>query len=531
MLNVGDKAFAFSLPLLDGRDFHLGGGKTSLLVFLESDCPTCRLTIPFLNRLVEKLEDAAEIIAISQDSEKETRELIEQMSIKFPVALDRDLIISRQYDPLAVPTLFLIDTESRITHTQTGFDKSDLNAIASSMSEAAGRGPLIIAEAYDGAPASKPGCTSRHLELATEGEMVAGVNLYAKRGQRASRIELPDTIDPYEYLMRYDPLPVVPPTVERVERMLATTGLPPDEIIALVPPNYGAATVEKIAANAVMAGCAPEMMYVLITLIRAACDEKYNIHGVQATTHFAAPLVIVNGPIRRRLGFISGGNVFSNVARANSTLGRAFQLILTNIGGARAGEIDMSTLGNAGKFSSCIAENEEESPWEPLHVEMGLSSEQSALTLFAAEPPRGVSEHSARRGDQVLKAVSRALATVWSYRMCIAVEAIVVLCPEHVKTLHRDGFTKQMVRDWLFQNTGIPVRHYDDKGGEGTQYAAVYKEAVIDGEPCYLKFHDRSAIKIIVAGGTAGKFSAVVGSWAAGPRGSQMVTYPIDFEF
>jgi peroxiredoxin len=527
MLNVGDKAASFSLPLIDGLDWHFDGGKTSLLVFLETDCPTCRLTIPYLNLLVEKLEDEAEIVAISQDGEKETRELVEQMSIKFPVALDRDLTVSHKYDPLAVPTLFLIDSENRIVHTQIGFDKSDLNAIASLMSESAGRGPLIIAEAYDGAPEAKPGCTSRHLELSTEGEMAAAVNLYAKRGHRASRIELDDAVDVYEYLMKYDPLPVVPPTIERVERMLAATSLPPDEIIALVPPNYGAATVEKIAANAVMAGCVPEMMPVLVSLIRAVCDEKYNIHGVQATTHFAAPLVIINGPVRHRLSFVSGGNVFSNVARANSTLGRAFQLILTNIGGARAGEIDMSTLGNAGKFSSCIAENEEESPWEPLHVEMGLSAEQSALTLFAAEPPRGVSEHSARRGDQVLKAVSRALATVWSYRMCIAVEAIVVLCPEHVKTLHRDGFTKHMVREWLFQNTGIPVRHYDDGGGEGTQYTSVYKEAVIDGEPCYLKFHDQSAIKIIVAGGTAGKFSAVIGSWAAGPRGSQMVTYPI----
>jgi len=135
--------------------------------------------------------------------------------------------------------------------------------------------------------------------------------------------------DPFEYCMEAfgDPLPVVPPTVERVERMLAAAGLPPQEVIARIPPNYGAATVEKIAANAVMAGCKPEMMRVLIPLLRAACDERFNLHGVQATTHFATPLVILNGPIRRELGFHSAGNVFSNVARANSTLGRALQLI------------------------------------------------------------------------------------------------------------------------------------------------------------------------------------------------------------
>jgi len=104
---------------------------------------------------------------------------------------------------------------------------------------------------------------------------------------------------------------------------------------------------------------------------------------------------------------------------------------------------------------------------------------------------------------------------------------MVVLCPEHVKTLHRDGFTKQLVRDFLFENTGIPIRHFEDGAGEGTPYVKLYKQAMIDGEPCYLKFQDPSAIKLVVAGGTAGKFSAVIGSWASGPRGSEMVTYPL----
>ena len=189
--------------------------------------------------------------------------------------------------------------------------------------------------------------------------------------------------------------------------MLEATPLSPEETIGLVPPNYAAATVEKIAANAVMAGCAPEMMRVLVPLMRAACDERLSLHGVQATTHFAAPLVVVNGPVRRELGFASGQNVFSNVARANSTLGRALQLILRNIGGARPDSIDMSTLGNPGKFSFCIAEYEEQSPWEPLHVERGFLADQSALTLFAAESPRGVSEHTSTTAKGVLKAISR----------------------------------------------------------------------------------------------------------------------------
>ena len=517
----------FSLNALDGTEARLEHGSQSkprLIMFFETDCPTCLLTIPYINRLAQELGGSSAILGISQDAERSTRELIEQASIQFPVAVDRDLTVTKLYDPVAVPTLFLISAEGRIVKCVSGFDKRALNEIASMIAGA----PLIIAERFDGAPETRFGCTSRHLEASGEGDLAETVNPYIKRAARASHIELDVSIDPFEYCSSFgDPLPVVPPTVERVNRMLEATELPPDEIVALIPPNYGVATVEKIAANAVMAGCKPEMMRVLIPLVRAVCDERFNIHGVQATTHFAAPLVIVNGPIRHELSFACASNVFSNIARANSTVGRALQLVLTNLGGAKPGEIDMSTLGNPGKFSYCIAENEEENPWEPLHVEMGFNADQSTVSLFAAEPPHGVSEHVARDGKQVLKAISRALATVWSYRVCIGVEAMVVLCPEHVKTLHRDGFTKQTARDFLFENTGIPIRHFEDGFGEGVSYVKLYKQSTIDGEPCYLKFQDPSAVKLVVAGGTAGKFSAVIGSWASGPRGSQMVTYPI----
>ena len=527
MLDSGDHAPDFSFQRLDGTFSKFDADAPSrplLLAFLETDCPTCRLSIPYLNRLWRELGEHVDVLALSQDPEAPTRDLIEQACIEIPVSLDKDLIITRLYDPISVPTLFLIGSEGRILRTLSGFDKRVLNEIATTIAGS----PFVIADAYDGAPETKFGCTSRHLEPVSEGALDSAANPYLKRSTRASRIELDDSIDPFEYCMRFgDPLPVIPPTVDRVEKMLAACALSPDEVIALVPPNYGAATVEKIAANAVMAGCAPEIMGVLITLVRAVCDERFNIHGVQATTHFAAPLVIVNGPVRNDLGFTCGSNVFSNIARTNSTLGRALQLVLSNIGGARPGGIDMSTLGNAGKFSYCLGENEEENPWEPLHVEAGFKREDSTITVFAGESPHGVSEHKARAGQQVLETISRALATVWSYRVCAGVEAMVVLCPEHAKTLHRDGFKKEDVRRFLFENTGIPIRHYEGSEGEGTQNTGLYKQAIIHGEACYQKFLHPSAIKIVVAGGTAGKFSAVIGSWAAGSRGSQMITYPI----
>ena len=529
MLQIGDQAKSFTLLNLDGNAWSQSN-EPSLLIFFETDCPTCQLTFPYLERLASIYKsEAIEIVGVSQDSEKATREFVERNEISFSILLDEDLHVTRQYDPVAVPTLFLLDGTGKIVFTQIAFDKDDLNTMAAKIAAMLGREPVIIADKFDGSPNTKPGCTSRHLEGEGAGDSGVTVDVYKQRGERASRIEVPDNIDPFEYCLQFDPLPVIPPTVERVEKMLEATAFAPDEIVGLIPPNYGAATIEKIAANAVMAGCALEMMRVLIPLIRAACDERFNLHGAQATTHFAAPLIIINGPIRNELGFASGSNVFSNVARANSTLGRAFQLILTNIGGAKPGEIDMSTLGNPGKFSYCIAENEEENPWEPLHVTAGFAPEQSTVTLFTAEPPRGVSEHYARTGRGVLQTISHALATSWSYRSCGIFEAFVVLCPEHVKTLHRDGFTKESIREFLFENTGIPLRYYaEDDGGEGTHQIPYYTKVTINGEECYRKFASPEAIKLVVAGGTAGKFSAVINSWATGPRGSQMVTYPIE---
>ena len=527
----------FKLSRLDGTLWQCPAessdlsGRPTLLVFFETDCPTCGLTLPYLNRMAEAMGDDLFVAGVSQNDEAATREFAERLAIRYTILMDRDLSASKLFDPDIVPALYLLDPRGNIDRTIAGFSKTDLNELATELARRAGKDPLVIAGPHDGAPESKPGCTSRHREPQNNLETAAPLDLHSKHGPRAGRVELPDDADLEAYCQQAgfaDPLPVVPPTVERVDAMLAATDLAPDEIIGRIPPNYGLATVEKIAANAVMAGCEPTMMRALIPLVRAACDEKFNLHGIQATTHFASPLIVINGPVRGDLGFASGSNLFSNVAKANSTLGRAFQLIATNLGGARPGEIDMSTLGNPGKFSYCIAENEEVSPWEPLHVERGFDAGQSAVTLFGAEPPRGVSEHTARDGKRVLTTISRTLVTVWSYRSCLVHEAMVVLCPEHTATLQRDGFSKSDVRQFLFDNTGVPLREFGDDGGEGTQMRNRYEEITIDGEPNYRKFSTPEAIQIVVAGGPAGKFSAVIGSWAAGPRGSQMVTYPID---
>src|SRR5437773_100398 len=192
-----------------------------------------------------------------------------------------------------------------------------------------------------------------------------------------------------------DGLPVVPPTRARVDRVLAASGRAPDALIAMVPPNYGRATVEKIAVNAVMAGCRPEYLPVVIAAVEAVCDEAFDLHGVSATTNAPAPLVVVNGPIRGAPDINSGAGVFGPGWRANATIGRALRLVCVNLGGAAPGVISMSTLAHPGRYTYCIGEREEASPWESLSVEHGFAPSDSTVAVLAADGPLGA-QHQER---------------------------------------------------------------------------------------------------------------------------------------
>ena len=193
MLQPNDLAPEFSLPALDGSIHRLESGRPTLLVFLEADCPTCHLTLPYLNRLADRVGGLADVIGVSQDSESATRRIVDGLTVSFPVLLDHELQVSRAYDPLATPTLFLLDRNARIIRTQIAFDKKELNEITAALCEVSSIEPFVLAEAYDGAPQSKPGCTSRHLEAvaALGGTEGPAVGLYAGRGTRASRVEIP----------------------------------------------------------------------------------------------------------------------------------------------------------------------------------------------------------------------------------------------------------------------------------------------------------------------------------------------------
>src|SRR6202043_3310530 len=174
-----------------------------------------------------------------------------------------------------------------------------------------------------------------------------------------------------------DGLPVVPPTGEKIAACIAALGGEPEFLECRVPPRYGGLTREVLAINMVMAGCKPEYAPVVRAAMLALCSKAFNLNGVQATTHMAAPLLIVNGPVRTQIGMNAGANVFGSGNRANATIGRAIRLILLTVGGAIPGDLDKSTLGHPGKYTYCIAENEELSPWAPYHVEHGMSDRKS----------------------------------------------------------------------------------------------------------------------------------------------------------
>ena len=209
-----------------------------------------------------------------------------------------------------------------------------------------------------------------------------------------------------------DGLPVVPPTRDRVDRMLGGTSRAREALVAEVPPNYGRATVEKLAVNAVMAGCRPDYFPVVLAVVEAACDPAFNLHGQSGTTNATSPLIIVNGPIRARLGINCAAGVFGPGYRANATIGRALRLVMINLGGTKAGEISMSTLGHPGRYTYCIGEHEEVSSWESLHVERGYARTESTVTVFPGEGPFIINDHLSREPAQLVASLGWSAAGV-----------------------------------------------------------------------------------------------------------------------
>ena len=519
----------------DGRS---GTSPATLLFFYKHACPTCDVMAPVVQRIGDALHDAGlRVLGVSQNDDIETAAFIERHGLTMPNALDVELTVSEEYGFDAVPAVVLTADDGTVLSSFEGFSKADVAALAHSAAERCGTAAPDIERPGETLPDWRPGCGSRvhDPDVARRLAVARGAETLAAR-----RVRVPVDIDPFEFFADQgltDGLPVVPPTEERVLRMLEGTTRPATDLVASIPPNLVPATVEKIAINAVMAGCRPEYLPVVIAAVEAACTDTFNLHGVLCTTYFVGPLIVVNGPIRHAIGLNCGRNVFGQGARANATIGRALQLIVRNVGGGRPGEIDMATLGQPGKYTACIGENEEASCWDPLHVERGFDRDRSTVTVLAAEAPRAIRDQISRRSSSLAASMAYSLETVAHRKLHGMDQVLLVVSPEHARTFEQDGYTKTDLRARVQEVTGRPLRDVlpDDECQKGTPTRVLPKAWLgPDGQPTaealsrpFPKFSRAEDILIVVAGGTAGKFSAVVGGWASGGAGSTAVTREI----
>ena len=268
-------------------------------------------------------------------------------------------------------------------------------------------------------------------------------------------VELEDSLeaihDFFETQGWTDGLPFIPPTRDRVKAMYEHLDWLPDDVIATLGPRNGEATLERIATNAVMAGCRPEYMPVVVAALQAAAEDPFNLSGIQATTHPCAVLVLLNGPLAVEIGVNSGSNCFSQGTRANMAIGRAVRLALQNIGGGTPGDGDRATHGTPAKIAFCAAENEAENPWEPLHVEHGFAHEDNVVTVVACEAPHNINDHGSIRGVGLLTTISTSLRESGSNNISTGRgEPMLAFGPEHAQAVARDGFSKADVKQFMF---------------------------------------------------------------------------------
>lgn len=309
-----------------------------------------------------------------------------------------------------------------------------------------------------------------------------------------------------------DGLPVVPPTADRVQACLDTVAADADELLGVMPVAGGEVTPAKVAANAVLAGCPSAAFPVVLTAISAMLQPQFNLTGLQATTHPVAPLLVVHGPITRELGMNWGSGAFGPGNLANATIGRAVRLSLMNIGHARPGRGDRATQGQPSKYSYCVAENADESPWEPYHVSQGLTAETSAVTVYGAENPHNVNDHVNDDAKGLLGTVALTLANGGCNNVHFTQgEIFVALGPEHAASIASSGFTREDVQLWLYDHARLPLRDLRGRNMWDGRAWPAWMNADADDDPERRMPVVRAphALRVLVVGGP-GKHSCVI---------------------
>ena len=326
----------------------------------------------------------------------------------------------------------------------------------------------------------------------------------------STRHEVPDAFEANELYQRNgwtDGLPIVPPTDERVWEFLTEAGLAAEDLVGVEPVRRRRITAEKLAIAAVMAGCLPEYMPVVVAVVRAMCEPQFGLHGATASTGGSAPFVVVNGPIRTALGMNATHNVFGNASRANATIGRTIRLFILNILGGIPGQLDRSTIGHPGKFTFCVAEDEEDSAWLPLSAERGMPAGASAVTVLAAESPHQVMNEWTHDPREILDTYVAAIRGNMLVYSIWAGNYAIVVPKQHRQIITAAGWNKQNIRDYVFEHAHV-------KRGE---WRTVGKAAVAgrkaDEDRTYRALRSPDDLLVVAAGGPAGGFGAVVPPW------------------
>jgi hypothetical protein len=316
-----------------------------------------------------------------------------------------------------------------------------------------------------------------------------------------------------------DGLPVVPPTEKSVAEMLAGAGLRGDEVLGEIPGRNTVVVAEKVAINAVLAGCRPEYMPVVAAAIRGLCHPDFAYHGPASSTGGSAMVLIVNGPVARRIGLNAGNNAFGQGWRPNATIGRAVRLVMVNVMQARPGLLDRATLGTPGKYSFCFAEQEDEHLWEPLHVARGLRPGQSAVTIYASNSLYQVYNQLAAAPEPLLRCFADALGNLGVPNVRGFNQALVVFAGEHAEVLRQSGWSRRDVQRFLVEHTRRRV-------ADLKRAARLPGEVAPGDETAWRSFFENpDDILIVCAGGRAGSWSACLPGW--GNKWTKAVTVPI----
>lgn len=348
------------------------------------------------------------------------------------------------------------------------------------------------------------------------------------QGTPASRLQAPSSIrDLNDYLYEQgwtDGLPVIPPTEELVAEMMAASSLPPQQALGIMPPLNGNVTVEKVAINAVMAGCAPEYFPVVIAAVQAVLQPQFNVGSISTTTGGAAPAIIVSGPLAASLDIHSGTAALGSGHRANATIGRALRLTMRNLGGATVATMEKSTHAWPGKYTMCFAENDARNPWEPLHVALGFPPQVSTVTVVAARGIHSFVEDAQETGVGVLETLISSLRTggiSGYYFQARGPSPVIILGPEHAAEIAAAGFSRQNVQQYIFDHARLSVGLLKDRGHWAARsWPAEYEGQDDDFE---IRIVARPDTLLVVVAGGDGRHSSWLTPWSATQRATEVI--------